>query len=90
METQFPKSVNSYTWRLPCVKAVLPRERGNSATVEIWEEVWISPAAARCTTQWVRGYVSGINSRQNVEVDGMPRHILDVRPVVHEEPPLVS
>ena len=72
------------------MKAVLPRERGDSASVEIGEEVWVRPAAARCTTQWNRGYVSGINSRRNVEVDGMTRHILDVRPVVHEEPPLVT
>ena len=75
------KSVNSYTWRLPCVKAVLPRERGDSATLKL---------GRKYTTQWDRGYVSGINSRQNVKVDGMPRHILDVRPVVHEEPPLVG
>ena len=31
---------------------------------------------------WQKGVVTAINSRNNVSVDGMPRHILDVRQVV--------
>ena len=40
------------------------------------------PGGARCTTRWGRG----INSVNSIEVDGVPRHILDVRPVVEEIP----
>ncbi|GFN98850.1 hypothetical protein PoB_002535600 [Plakobranchus ocellatus] len=32
-----------------------------------------------------RGRVSKVNSSNNVEVDGMPRHVLDVRRVVSAE-----
>ena len=30
--------------------------------------------------------MTGVNSANNIEVDGVPRHILDVRPVVEEVP----
>ena len=41
---------------------------------------------AHCTTHWGKGIVTGVNSANNIEVDGVPRHILDVRPVVEEVP----
>ena len=41
---------------------------------------------ARCTTHWGRGIVTDMNSANNIEVDGVPRHILDVKPVVEEVP----
>ncbi|GFO34998.1 hypothetical protein PoB_006150300 [Plakobranchus ocellatus] len=40
---------------------------------------------SRCTSQWSRGRVSKVNSSNNAEVDGMPRHVLDVRRVVSAE-----
>ena len=30
--------------------------------------------------------MTGINSNNNVEIDGVPRHVLDLRPVVVEDP----
>ena len=30
--------------------------------------------------------MTGVNSTNNIEVDGVPRHILDVRPVAEEVP----
>ena len=44
------------------------------------------PGGACCTTCWGRGIVTSVNSAKNIEVDGVPRHILDVRPVVEEVP----
>ena len=44
--------------------------------------MWVKPGGARCTTRWQRGEVTGTNSANNVDVDGMARHILDVRRVV--------
>ena len=41
--------------------------------------MWVKPGNARCTTKWNQGTVTGIQSDNNVEVDGMPRHILDIR-----------
>ena len=42
---------------------------------------------ARCTTRWQPGTITGLNSATNVEVDGIPRHIADLRlvPDVTEE-----
>ena len=81
------KSVATYEWRLP-VMSVPPTEEGDcgDGRVQIGEEVWVRPGGARCTTRWGRGNVTGMNSANNIEVDGVPRHILDVRPVVEEVP----
>lgn len=49
----------------------------------------MKPRDARCTTRWRKGIVTHVNSENNVSVDGMPRHVLDVRPVVVEDSPAV-
>lgn len=46
------------------------------------DEVWVKPKLARCTSHWKKGIVTGVNSNSNVSVDGMPRHVLDLRRVV--------
>ena len=68
--------------------SVPPAEEGDcgDGRVQIGEEVWVRPRGACCTTRWGRGIVTGMNSANNVEVDGVPRHILDVTPVVEEVP----
>ena len=80
------RSVFTYEWRLPCVKPEAARGRAISSRVQIGDEVWVRPGSARCSTQWDRGFVTGVNSDNNVEIDGIPRHILDVRRVVLDEP----
>ena len=83
LESSVPqKSVFRYEWRHPSVKPdVVGDVDDDSATVRIGEEVWVKPPNARCTTQWGRGVITDIHSRNNVSVDGMPRHILDIRSV---------
>ena len=68
-----------YGWRHPMIMPAVNSEE--SAAVRIGEEVWVKPPGARCTTKWKKGHITGISSRNNVSVDGMPRHILDVRKV---------
>lgn len=80
-------AVYRYTWRYPLVK---PEGAGtapddSSGTVEMGDEVWVKPHPVRCTSKWDVGTVTKVNSTNNIEVDGMPRHILDIRPVV--QPP---
>ena len=41
----------------------------------------VKPLNGRCTTQWGRGVVTEVNSRNNVSIDGFPHNILDIRPV---------
>ena len=78
------KSVFKYEWRHPCVP-LEERSRDDTGSIRVGEEVWVKPPNARCTSQWGRGRVTGILSRNNVSVDGMPRHILDVRRIVGSE-----
>ena len=74
-------SVFRYDWRHPAADPH-PRCEEEAETVKLGDEVWVKPPHARCTTHWRKGLVTGINSGNNVSVDGMPRHILDVRRVV--------
>ena len=46
---------------------------------EVGDSVFVKPPEARCTTRWRQGTVTGVNSATNVDVDGMPRHIADLR-----------
>ena len=54
----------------------------DEVTFRLGDEVWVKPPDARCTSHWKKGVVTGINSNNNVSVDGMPRHVLDIRHVV--------
>lgn len=70
-----------YDWRHPAA-ATLVKKEDEVGTIKLEDEVWVKPPHARCTTRWQKGIVTGLNSRSNVSVDGMPRHILDLRRVV--------
>ena len=56
-----------------------------SCEVSVGDEVWVKPPSVKCTSQWGRGVVTDVNSSNNVSVDGMPRHILDIRRVVESD-----
>ena len=47
----------------------------------IEEEVFVKPPQARCTTPWNVGKVTKVISQRVVDVDGMPRHVADVRSI---------
>ena len=76
------RSVFCYEWRHPAVDPVVVEPVGEPEVVKLGDEVWVKPPQARCTTQWGRGVVTEVNSGNNVSVDGMPRHVLDIRRVV--------
>ena len=76
------RAVSTYSWRLLGQAAPEPIHDINAGKVKIGDEVWVKPGDARCTTQWGRGRVTAINSDNNVDVEGVPRHILDIRPVI--------
>ena len=52
---------------------------------KVGNQVWVKPGNARCTTRWKKGQVTDINSINNVSVDGMPRHVLDIRHIVNDD-----
>ncbi|XP_076036529.1 uncharacterized protein LOC143022271 [Oratosquilla oratoria] len=74
------KAVFKYDWRHPLQGPQLPANAEEGpASVQVGEEVWVRPKDTKCTSQWTRGTVTEVNSRNNVSVEGVPRHILDVR-----------
>ena len=77
------KAVHTYEWGL---KGDVRRERKEEpeCVVKVGDEVWVKPGEGRCTSRWKEGTVTKVNSANNVDVDGMARHILDIRPVVSD------
>lgn len=76
-------SVYKYEWRYPSVvPSGANTGQDDALSIKMGEEVWVKPPDARCTTQWRKGIVTHVNSSNNISVNGMPRHVLDVRPVV--------
>ncbi|MPC30392.1 hypothetical protein E2C01_023655 [Portunus trituberculatus] len=43
------------------------------------EEVWVRPHDVHCDRQYNRGVVKGVVSEQAVEINGVPRHVRDLR-----------
>lgn len=82
-ETTVPqRSVMTYQWRCPCVTNEQPSKGEGTGSVKIGDEVWVKPPDARCTSQWSKGVVTDVASLNNISVNGMPRHYLDIRPVL--------
>ena len=75
------RSVFNYEWRHPRYTSQEIDEQ-EPARIQIGE-VWVKPLNARCTTQWGGGVITDVQSPNNLSVNGMPRHILDLRHVVH-------
>ena len=49
---------------------------------DVGDTVWVKPQGTRCNTKYRVGTVTGVVSDHTVEVDGMPRHVRDLRSVV--------
>lgn len=83
------RAVYQYEWK---ISAAITEEETHhvQGRFKAGDEVWVKPPNCRCTTKWKRGTVTGANSVNNVLVDGMARHVLDVRRVVHDEIPEVE
>lgn len=67
----------TYDWKPPRVS--LEKSKTSTKGFSQGQEVLVKPPVAKCTSQWTRGVVTGSGSPMSVEVDGIPRHIADVR-----------
>ena len=80
-----------YKWRNPFFeqKTALHDRLNDDACVNcvfsVGDLVWVKPPGGRCTSKWGCGKVTKINSRYNVEIDGLPRHVCDARRRVENE-----
>lgn len=45
----------------------------------VGDKVVVKPPGARCTTEWEPSVITGVESDNKVEVDGMSRHVSDIR-----------
>lgn len=81
------KAVYRYEWRSWMCNEE-ERTHNVDGRFRVGDEVWVKPPSCRCTTKWNRGAVTNINSVNNVEVDGMARHVLDVRRVFEDDSPV--
>ena len=68
-----------YSWRVPYdINQKVDLEVENEH-FSIGDEVWVKPAIPSCTKHWTLGSVTKVQSRHVICVDGMPRHVRDVR-----------
>ena len=80
-EISTPSSgIYSYKWR--CPEMVDDNKVGaeDEGAVPVGTKLFVKPPDARCTSRWSSGEVTGKGQTSNsIEVDGLPRHISDVR-----------
>lgn len=78
------RALHSYQWRHPnCFE-----ETGKSSVksrFQIGDSVVVKPNDKKCTSRWRDGKVTGVSSENTVEVDGVPRHVLDIRRLFLDE-----
>ncbi len=74
--------LHSYRWRTlrTCVNPNSSCAKEGS-TLSAGDRVFVKPGGARCFTKWPVGHITRVNSSTNVDVDGIPRHVADVRVV---------
>lgn len=82
-EKSVPSSqLYNYAWRIPGIGVSgEPLRNSVSGGWRIGGKVFVKPPSARCTTPWPVGTITDILSSQRVEVNGIPRHVADLREV---------
>lgn len=79
-ETSVPSgTLFKYRWRVPYDINQSEVDEPGSGVFSVGEQVWVKPAVPSCTKQWAPGRITGVQSTHVVLVDGMPRHVRDVR-----------
>ena len=59
-----------------------PTHNQQQAVFKPGDRVWVKTPHGRCATKYKVGRVTRITSVQNITVNGMPRHVKDLRPIV--------
>ena len=47
--------------------------------------VWVKNPRGKCTTKYSTGHVTEVISPQSVKIDGVPRHVKDLQPVIQTQ-----
>ena len=72
---------SGYKWRNPNAELPAAPPAPPESDFQPGDLVFAKPDNARCSTQWPVGRVTGVLSDQAIEVNGVPRHVADCRPV---------
>ncbi len=80
------RGVFTYEWK-PRTVAVLTQtsERPPQHGYATGQEVFVKPPLAKCSSEWPLGVVTSTGGGAMVEVDGIPRHMADVRAVPQDD-----
>lgn len=81
-ETIPHRVIFAYEWKLPDV-VIRPETRG-SPRFKVGQKVVVKPTDKRCTSTWTNGVVTEAGDSTSVEVNGLPRHVGDVRAIPEE------
>jgi hypothetical protein len=77
-------AIYSYSWKplrrfeKPPIKT--QEQVPNRFNLKAGDQVLMKPTGGKCTTAWILGTVTDINSANNISVNGTPRHVSDLRP----------
>jgi hypothetical protein len=68
-----------YKWRILDAVISEQEEKPKCTTLPIGTHVYTKPQNCKCFTPWREGRITGSNGTTMFEVDGIPRHVADVR-----------
>ena len=71
--------VYGYVVRVRGLSETLQDACESHAEYRVGDAVWVKPPHGRCDTRYGTGRVTGVISQHAVEVDGVPRHVRDLR-----------
>ena len=78
-ETAPANALYRYSVRVRGVDEMEREPRAANEVYTVGDAVWVKPPGGRCDRQYEKGEVTGIVSPQAVEVDGVARHVRDLR-----------
>ena len=77
-------NIYSYCIKFPETRAINEGEIQLESKFKVGDNVFVKPADSKCTTKWKNGVITKVNSYWSVDVDGIPRHISDIRDNFYE------
>lgn len=77
-----------YQWRVPFDINLKETDAQECNSFAVGDEVWVKPSLPSCTKQWTTGKVTDVVSKHVVCIDGMPRHVRDIRRRVINDRPI--
>ena len=71
---------------MPGISSGAKRVQNDSINgIHLGDKVFVKPPSVKCTSSWPVGTVTDLPSDRQVEVNGIPRHVSDVRLAIPED-----